>query len=55
MTKEQIHEADKCVSLLNECREHLDNAMYRMGGITDEEYAKLRRVYDHICKALDEY
>ena len=53
MTREQTYEVDKVIPLLDKCRQHLDNAMYRMGEISDEDVTKLRSVYDHICKALD--
>lgn len=38
---------------LNECRDILDDYMYRSGGITDEDLAYCRKVYDSICKTLD--
>ena len=38
---------------LNECRDLLDDYMYRSGGIPDEDHAYCRRVYDSICKTLD--
>lgn len=55
MTTEQIHEADKAIPCLNEAREYLDNAMYRMGyvSIDDPDYKRIRAFYDAICKALD--
>lgn len=53
MTREQLLEAEKILPLLNECRTHLDNAMYRMGVIDKESYAKLRKMYDGICQVLD--
>ena len=55
MTREQFKEADECVSLLNKCREHLDNVMYNGPEITNSELIKLRRIYDKICSALDEW
>lgn len=51
---EQIVEAEKCIGLLNECREHLDNARFRMGSINPTLKHKLDAMYDHICKALDQ-
>lgn len=53
MTREQLLEAEKVLPLLNECRVHLDNAMYRMGEIDKESYIKLRGIYDGICRVLD--
>lgn len=38
---------------LNECRDILDDYMYRSGGIPDEDLAYCRKVYDSICKTLD--
>lgn len=55
MTPAQINEADRYIGLLNECREHLDNAMYYMGPITDDERSRLREIYELVCKALDKY
>lgn len=54
MTTQQILELEKCISLLNNCREHLDNLMYRGAKLNDSDYSKMRRIYDKICSALDE-
>lgn len=53
MTNAQLNEAEKVLPLLNECREHLDNARFRMGEIDDDSFIKLSTMYDYICKALD--
>lgn len=55
MTREQIHEADKAIECLNTAREHLDNAMYRMGVVSqdDSDFIRTRAFYDAICRALD--
>lgn len=54
MNSEQTNEVYKAVDCMKETRKHLDNAMYRLGDIDDADIAKLRRVYNHICEALDE-
>jgi len=57
MTREQIIEAEKILPLLNQCREHLDNARYRMGATnpSDPQMCKCDTAYDYICRVLDEF
>lgn len=45
----------KIVDKLNECRDILDNEMYRNGpvDIDSSEFKKLRSIYDAICKVID--
>lgn len=40
---------------LNECREILDNEMYRNGPVDMEskEFKKLREIYNAVCKVID--
>jgi len=55
MTQPQVNEAMKMVQCLNDAREHLDNACFRMGPVNpnDEQYEKCRTAYGLICEALD--
>ena len=53
MTREQILKVDKVRAHLNDCRRELDDVMYYMTGVTDEEHHRLREIYDTICAALD--
>lgn len=53
MTNAQIEEMNRCRPLLEECREHLDTVMYRLGDIDDPSYLTLRSVYSLVCKAMD--
>ena len=55
LSREQILEIDKANLALKDARTHLDNAMYRLGNMPDEEYNKVRKAYDCICRALDEF
>lgn len=57
MTNEQIREAERIIPLLQEARQHLDNARFRMGLVenTDPQYVKCAKAYEYICKALDEF
>lgn len=50
---EQIYEVSKANVLLKDARGCLDNAMYRLGNINDEDLKTLREVYENICKAQD--
>ena len=54
MTQHQINEINKTVDLLEECRTHMTNAMYRMGDIDDPSYLGIRNAYKFVCKAMDE-
>lgn len=38
---------------LKECRQILDDKMYKQRDCTDSEYKHLRKVYDAICKVMD--
>jgi len=57
MTREQMFEAEKILPLLNQAREHLDNARFRIGAVSkdDSMYQKCSIAYDYICKALDQF
>lgn len=56
MSPAQEREINAAIYELQKVREHLDNAMYRLGPISDEEHDKIRRIYDeHICKAIDSF
>ncbi len=41
-------------SELDSIRHRLDNVMYS-GDTPDETVSDLRKVYDHICKAIDQF
>lgn len=38
---------------LTECRQILDDKMYRQRDCTEEEYKHLRGIYDSICRVMD--
>jgi len=38
---------------LKECRNILDDKMYRQRDCTEEEYKHLRDIYDSICRVMD--
>lgn len=45
----------RTIDKLNECREILDDEMYRSGSVDMDspEFKKLRKIYDAICKVID--
>ena len=53
MTREQETELKKARDRITEARNILDDVMYRMTPITEDEHLKLRRAYDLLCEAND--
>lgn len=53
MTTAQRDAVYRANEKLKEARELLDDAMYHMGGMSDDEYINLRDVYNKICSAQD--
>lgn len=54
MTQQQQNELRKAKNKIGEIREILDNVMYRMmPTISDDDYDKIREVYDLLCVAND--
>lgn len=54
MTNEQLSKLYEVEKNLNDCRRLLDEVMYYMDRLPDNEYTKIRAAYDYICKALDQ-
>lgn len=54
MTTEQINEVSKVNELLQQCRAHLDKAMYFLDPApTGDDYNRLRELYQDICSIQD--
>jgi len=53
MTNSQAIYVEKAMRKVREARESLDIAMYRTGGLSDEEYQKVSGCYERLCKAQD--
>ena len=54
MTIDTMLALDKVRVKLQECRNIIDNRLYRSGDPTPEkEYEYCRKVYDAVCKAMD--
>lgn len=53
MKTETINILYQVQAKLKECRPILDNAMYHDPNIPNEDYSKMREIYDDICKILD--
>lgn len=53
MSNEQQIRLDKVRGKLKEAREMLDDVMYRMMPLSDNEFKKVREGYDLICQAND--
>lgn len=53
MSNEQQIILQKVGNKLKEARNMLDNVMYRMMPLSDEEFKKVREAYDLICKSND--
>ena len=55
VTYEQEMEIRQAIEDLEQARYRLDNAMFRLGNINDEDYRLLRQIYNKICEAIDLY
>lgn len=56
MSPAQEREINAAIYELQKVREHLDNVMYRMQPLPEEEFQKIRRIYDDcVCKAIDSF
>ena len=53
MSNEQQIILQKVRDKLKEARDMLDDVMYRMMPLSDEEFKKVRGCYDKICEAND--
>ena len=54
MSNEQQIQLDKVRNKLKEAREMLDDVMYRMMLLSDNEFAKVRKAYNLVCEANDQ-
>ena len=54
MSNEQQIQLDKVRKKLKEAREMLDDVVYRMMSLSDNEFKKVRACYDKICEANDQ-
>ena len=55
VTYEQEMEIRQAIADLEQARYRLDNSMFRLGNINDEDYRLLRQIYNKICEAIDLY
>ena len=53
MTQPQLYRLEKVKRKIMESREILDDVMYRMIPLSDEEYERIRESYDLLCRAND--
>jgi hypothetical protein len=53
MTTEQEHKLQQVRNHIGTIRTLLDDVMYRMDGLSEKEFAKVRKCYDSVCAAND--